>query len=86
MGGHWVLLRFRNGMQMERDSLLLTTFLVDLEVVFMTMEYNVSLAARKRGITETYREIWARSVDTLPVKNVCLALIPAFLIHVIKCK
>ena len=73
-------------MRMERDSLLLATFLVDLEVVFMTMEYNISLAARKREITETYREIWARSVDTLPVKNVCLALIPDFLIHVIKCK
>ena len=86
MGGHWVSLRFRNGMRMERDSLLLAMFLVDLEVVFMTMEYNISLAACKRGITETYREIWARSVDTLPVKNVCLALIPAFLIHVIKCK
>jgi hypothetical protein len=29
-------------------------FFVDFKVVFMTVEYNISLAARKRGITKTY--------------------------------
>jgi hypothetical protein len=86
MGGHWVSLRFRNRMRMEGNSLLLATFLVDLEVVFMTVEYNISLAARKRGTTVTCRDIWARSVDTLPVKKLCLVVTPAFLIHVLKHK
>jgi hypothetical protein len=33
---------------MERDSQLLATFLVNLEVVIMTVQYNISMATHKR--------------------------------------
>lgn len=49
-------------MQMERDSQFLAMFLVDLEVVIMAVQYNISMATRKREKrTERYgHKVWIR--------------------------
>ena len=62
-------------MWMERDSQLLATFLVDLEVVIMTVQYNISMATRKGNNIPrdmgTKRGYTAHK-ETVPRSNTCL--------------